>query len=160
MAAYTIALPKARVSPLSVEEQATTGCNVRWRILASDIAYATATATDDVLTFTLGSTPSNWIVNRALGNVTTAFAGSTGTATLGVGTTSSTVAFISAQDIKTAGPLEMVSTVPIGTNAQGTSALSIVATATQNTGGSFSTVTAGQVDIYLNVVNLNDTYAK
>ena len=89
MAAYTIALPKARVSPLSIEEQASTGCNVRWRILASDIAYATATATDDVLTFTLGTTPTNWIVNRALGNVTTAFAGTPGTATLGVGPTAS-----------------------------------------------------------------------
>ena len=119
----------------------------------------TATATNDVLTFTLGNTPANWIVNRALANVTTAFATTTA-ATLAVGTTSSTAAFISAQDILTAGPLEMVSTVPIGTNAQGTAATSLVATVTNATGGSLSGITAGQVDIYLNVVNLDHTYAK
>lgn len=159
MASYSVTIPKARCSPLSIEEQASTGCNVRWRLLTADVAYATATATDDVLTFTLGSTPSNWIVNRALVNVTTAFATTTA-ATLAVGTTSSTAAFVSAQSILAAGPLEMVSTVPIGTNAQGTAALSIVATVTNATGGSLSALTAGQADIYLNVVNLDNTYAK
>ena len=159
MASYSVTIPKARATPLSLEEQASTGCNTRWRLLTSDVAYATATATNDVLTFTLGNTPANWIVNRALANVTTAFATTTA-ATLAVGTTSSTAAFISAQDILTAGPLEMVSTVPIGTNAQGTAATSLVATVTNATGGSLSGITAGQVDIYLNVVNLDHTYAK
>ena len=159
MAAYTIALPKARISPLSNQEQAATGCNTRWRVLYTDVAYATATATDDVVTLTLGVTPSNWIVDKALVNVTTAFAGTTAL-TLAVGTTSATTAFVSAQSVKTAGPLEMVSTVPILTNAQGTASLSLVGTLTNATGGSISALSAGQLDIFLNVVNLDKAYAK
>lgn len=161
MASYTVTLPKARCSTLSNSEQAATGMSHRWRVLAADIAYATATATNDVLTFTLGATPTNWIVDKALVNVTTAAVGTTAV-TLAVGTTSSTAAFVSAQSIKTAGPLEMVSTLPILTNAQGTASLNLVATLTDADGGtnSLSAVTAGQFDIYLNVVNLDKRYAQ
>ena len=155
MAAIGVTHPKARCSVLSLEEQAATGCSHRWRVLQTDIAYATATATDDVLTLTLGATPTNWIVDKALCNVTTAVAGTTGTVTLAVGSTSAIAAFVSAQSIKTAGPLEMVSTLPILTSAQGVAAVNLVATLTQGTGGSLSAVTAGQVEIYLNVVNLD-----
>ena len=156
---YTLNHPKARVTPLSKEEQATTGCNTRWRVLYTDVAYATATANDDVVVLTLANTPTNWIVDKALVNVTTAFAGTTAL-TLAVGTTSATTAFVSAQSVKTAGPLEMVSTLPILTSAQGTAALSLVATFTNATGGSPSAVTDGRADIFLNVVNLDKAYAK
>lgn len=159
MASYSVTLPKARCSTLSNSEQAATGMSHRWRVLAADIAYATATATNDVVTFTLGATPTNWIVDKALVNVTTAVAGTTAL-TLVVGTTSSTAAFISSQSVKTAGPLEMVSTLPILTNAQGTAAVNVVATLTNATDGSMSAVTAGQFDIYLNVVNLDKRYAQ
>lgn len=156
---YTLNHPKARITPLSSEEQATTGCNARWRVLYTDVAYATATANDDVVVLTLANTPANWIVDKALVNVTTAFAGTTAL-TLAVGTTSATTAFVSAQSCIVKGPLEMASTLPILTNAQGTAALSLVATFTNSTGGSPSAITAGQADIFLNVVNLDKAYAK
>lgn len=146
MADTAITIARARVSPLSLDELAGFGFNTKFNVLYSDILYGTGST--DTVTMTLGATPAGWYVDKAQVNVKTAFAGTTAL-TLAVGTTTSTTAFISAQDVKAQGQLEMASTVPILTNATATTSLSLVATFTNATGGSPSELTAGELDIYL-----------
>lgn len=152
MADTAITINSARVSPLSNEAGAATGYNVKYRILYSDILYGTGST--DTVSVTLGATPTNWYVDHAVANVSTAFAGTTAL-TLAVGTTSSTTAFISAQDVKAAGRLEQTTTLPVLTNATSTASLNMVATFTNADGGSPSALTAGQLDIFLRVVDVN-----
>ena len=152
MADTAITINSARVSPLSNENQATTGYNVKYRVLYSDILYGTGST--DTVSLTLGATPTNWYVDHAVANVTTAFAGTTAL-TMAVGTTSSTAAFISAQDVKAVGRLEQTTTLPVLTNATATAAVNMVATFTNATGGSPSALTAGQADIFLRVVDVD-----
>lgn len=152
MADTAITISSARVSPLSIESRATTGFNVRYRVLYSDILYGTGST--DTVSLTLGATPTNWYVDHAQVNVSTAFAGTTAL-TLAVGTTTTTTAFISAQDIKAKGQLEQVSTVPVLTNATATAARNMVATFINADGGSPSALTAGQLDIFLRVVDVD-----
>jgi hypothetical protein len=128
-----------RVSPLSIQEKAATGFSHKFKVLYSDCVAS------DTLTMTLGSTPVTYLVDKALVNITTAFAGSS-TVTLAVGVTGSTAAAIAATSVKTAAILPMVSTVPISTNLNGVAATSLLATVVA--GG---TLTAGELDIYLNV---------
>jgi hypothetical protein len=153
MADTPITLPITRTSPLSINESADFGMNSKFTILYSDIAYGTGST--DTVTVTLGTTPASWYVDKALGNVRTAFAGTTAL-TVAVGTTSSTTAFISAQSVLVADQLEMASTLPILTNAKGTAALSLVAVFTNATGGSPSALTAGAMDLYLNIKDTSE----
>lgn len=153
MADTAITINDDRVSPLSADEAAQSGFNIKYRILYSDILYGTGST--DTVSVTLGSTPTNWYVDHAQVNVATAFAGSTAL-TLAVGTTTSTTAFISAQDVKAAGQLEQASTLPVLTNATATAAKNMVATFTNADGGSPSTLTAGDATIYLRVINVSN----
>lgn len=153
MADTAVTISKTRVSPLSVDEIANQGFSVKYNVQYSDIAYGTGST--DTVTMTLGATPTGWYCDKALGVVTTVFAGTT-TLTAQVGTTSSTAALISAQSIKSAGALEMVSTVPILTNATTTTSVNLVAIFTNADGGSPSALTAGAMDIYLHIVSLSD----
>ena len=153
MADTAIVVSPTRVSPLSVDEIANQGFSVKYNVLFSDIAYGTGST--DTVTMTLGATPTGFYIDRALGLVSTAFAGTT-SLTAQVGTTSSTAALISAQSIKSAGALEMVSTVPILTNATATTSVNLVAIFTNADGGSPSALTAGEMSIYLHVVSFSD----
>jgi hypothetical protein len=150
MADTAITINSARVSQLSADEAAQSGFNVKYRILYSDILYGTGST--DTVSVTLGATPTSWYVDHATVNVPTAFAGTTAL-TLAVGTTTSTVAFVSAQDVKVTGVLEQAAALPVLTNATGTAAVNMVATFTNATGGSPSALTAGAADIYLRVIN-------
>lgn len=150
MADTAITINSTRVSPSSLEAQAASGFSVRFRVLYSDILYGTGST--DTVTMTLGATPTSWYVDHAQVNVSTAFAGTTAL-TLAVGTTTATTAFISAQDILVPGQLEQVSTVPILTNATATGSKNMVAVFTNATGGAPASLTAGQLDIYLRVVD-------
>lgn len=151
MADTAITISSARVSPLSLEEQAATGFNSKFRVLYSDIAYGTGST--DTVTLTLGSTPTKWIVDKAMVNVTTAFAGTTAL-NITVGTTSNASAFVTSTSVLTAGVLGVAGFVPATVTASSsTSAVSMKATFTNATGGSPSALTAGALDIYLNVDN-------
>ena len=93
------------------------------------------------------------MLNNALVNITTAFAGTTGF-TVQVGTTTSSTALVTAQSVKTAGVLAGVPTT--ATLVKGTATANLVAVFTNATGGSPSALTAGALDIYLNIVDLSD----
>ena len=125
---------------------------IKYTIPYSDVAVTSATLTADTVTVTLGALPDKWLVDKALVNITTAFAGTTAL-TINVGTTTSTSAFVTAQSVLTAGVLPMASTVPVLTNATATASKNIVAVFTNATGGSPSALTAGSLDVYLNVQN-------
>lgn len=151
MADTAITINSARVSPLSIEEQASTGFNSKFRVLYSDIAYGTGSS--DTVTLTLGSTPTKWAVDRAMVNVSTAFAGTTALTVI-VGTTTDTDAFITSTSVLTAGVIGTAGFVPAAvTSSSSTSAVNMRATFTNATGGSPSALTAGALDIYLNVEN-------
>jgi len=150
MADTAVTIASNRVTPLSEQEQAATGYNCRFRVNVTDIDVGTG-ATDTV-TMTLGATPAKWYIDKAGVNITTAFAGITVMSII-VGTTTSTAALISSTSILTAAFLNMTVGTPILTNTTATAAKNLVATFTAAGTGGPAGLTAGQLDIYLNLVN-------
>jgi hypothetical protein len=152
MADTAITITRANLSQLSLQEQAR-GFSNKFHVDYSTVALGSGNA--DTVTMTLGALPSNFVLNNALVNITTAFAGTTAFS-VNVGTTSSTSALVTAQSVKTAGVLAGVPTT--ATLVKGTASVSLVAIFTNATGGSPSALTAGALDIYLNIVDLSDPY--
>lgn len=150
MANYAVTLSSARKYVLTDMERAVSGFSHKFTIPYSDLTSAGATTATDTVTVTLGATPSLWAVDKAVVNIPTAYAGTTAL-TISVGSTSSTSAFVTAQSVLTAGALGMASGVPVLTNATATASVSLVATFTNATGGSISALSAGSLDIFLNI---------
>ena len=150
MANTAVTIARADTSQLSLQEQAR-GFSNKFHVDYSDVAFGSTDA--DTVTMTLGTLPSNFVLNNALVNITTAFAGTTAFS-INVGTTSSTSALVTAQSVKTAGVLAGVPTT--ATLVKGTASVNLVATFTNATGGSPSALTAGALDIYMNIVDLSD----
>ena len=154
MATYQVALSSTRITPLILPERSF-GFTTRYYIPYSDIAVASATGNSDVIVVTLGTTPTNWMVQSAYAYVSTAFAGTTAL-TMTVGTTSTANAFLASTTVETAGtiiPTNGPYSVNSPSNAVGTAAVSLTATFTNATGGSPSALTAGAVEILLQVVD-------
>jgi hypothetical protein len=153
MANQTIVINKARVSALSLPERVS-GFTHRFNVLYTDVN--TGTGSSDTVTLTLGTTPTQWIVAAAMVNVTTAFAGTTAF-TLVVGTTTNTGCFTASTSVLTAGAIVGASgqfVVATTTQATLTTAVGLQAIFTNATGGSPSALTAGALDIYLAITNL------
>ena len=150
MADTAVTIARNRVSELSIDEGAAVGYSVKFNVQYTDIAYGSGST--DTVTMTLGSTPALFYVDRALANVTTAFAGTTAL-TVTMGTTTTTNAFITAQSVLTAGVLNGASTLPVLTNATATAAKSLVAVFTNATGGSPSALSAGSLNLYARIVD-------
>ena len=150
MADTAVTISRADTSQLSLQDQAR-GFSNKFHVDYSDVALGTGST--DTVTLTLGALPSNFVLNNALVNITTAFAGTTAFS-INVGTTSSTSALVTAQSVKTAGVLAGVPTT--ATLVKGTASVNLVAIFTNATGGSPSALTAGALDIYLNIVDLSD----
>jgi len=150
MAETAVTIARADLSQLSLQEQAR-GFSNKFHVDYSDVAYGSGSS--DTVLMTLGALPSNFVLNNALVNITTAFAGTTAFS-VNIGTTSSTSALVTAQSVKTAGVLAGLLTN--ATIVKGTASVNLVATFTNATGGSPSALTAGALDIYLNIVDLSD----
>ena len=150
MANTAVTIARADTSQLSLQEQAR-GFSNKFHVDYSDVAFGSTDA--DTVTMTLGTLPSNFVLNNALVNITTAFQGTTAFS-INVGTTSSTSALVTAQSVKTAGVLAGVPTT--ATLVKGTASVNLVAVFTNATGGSPSALTQGALDIYLNIVDLSD----
>lgn len=148
MADTAITISPTRVSPLSEQERAATGFNYKATILSTDIAYGTGAS--DTVTVTLGATPTAWYINRAGANIRTAFAGITA-ATVVVGTTTTTNAAIASTSILTAAWLPQAAGVPFSTNLTATAARNLVAVFTAAGTGGPAALTAGAMDVYLNI---------
>jgi len=150
MADTAVTIARARTSELSLQEQAR-GFSNKFNVKYSDVAFGSGSS--DTVTLTLGALPSKYVLNNALVNVTTAFAGTTAF-TIQVGTTTTTNNLVTAQSVLTAGVLAGVPTT--ATIRTATASANLVAIFTNATGGSPSALTAGELDIYLNIVDLSD----
>jgi hypothetical protein len=150
MADTAVTIARARTSELSLQEQAR-GFSNKFNVKYSDVAFGSGSS--DTVTLTLGALPSKYVLNNALVNVTTAFAGTTAF-TIQVGTTTTTNNLVTAQSVLTAGVLAGVPTT--ATIRTATATANLVAIFTNATGGSPSALTAGELDIYLNIVDLSD----
>ena len=150
MADTAVTIARADTSQLSLQEQAR-GFSHKFHVDYSDVAYGAGSS--DTVTMTLGALPSNYVLNNALVNITTAFAGTTAF-TVQVGTTTTTNSLVTAQSVLTAGVLAGVPTT--ATIRTATATANLVAVFTNATGGSPSALTAGELDIYLNIVDLSD----
>jgi hypothetical protein len=142
----------SQVDILSLQEKAA-GFTHKWTIAYTDVDEGTGTT--DTVTAALGNTPSNFIVAKVAANVTTAFAG-TGAFTMEVGTDGDPNNFIESTSVKSAGTiLAAAGAAPAtlaGSHAQAADALEVVFT--NATSGSPSALTAGSVDIYMQLIEL------
>ena len=150
MADTAVTISRSKAYNLSLQEQAR-GFSHKFSVSYSDVAYGSGST--DTVTMTLGALPSAWVVTDALVNVSTAFAGTTAF-TVQVGTTTSAAAFVTATSVLTAGVIGSPLTNTY-TNATATATKNLVATFTNATGGSPSALTAGALDIYLNIIDLS-----
>ena len=150
MADTALTINDDRVSPLSVQEKAATGCNIKFKVLYSDLS-ATTSASNDTITLTLGATPAKWYIDKCMMNISTAFTGVSNMVWT-VGTTTSVAALISSTSVLTAAVLNQAVGVPVLTNTTATASKSLVAIATTGTGGG-PALTAGEFTIYMNLVD-------
>jgi hypothetical protein len=148
MADTAVTISRSRVSQLSLQEQAR-GFSHKYNVKYSDVALGTGST--DTVTLTLGALPAKYAMNAALVNITTAFTGTTAF-TIKVGTTGTTDSLVTAQSVLTAGVLAGVPTA--ATVRTATATANLVAIFTNATGGSPSALTAGELDIYLNIIDL------
>ena len=150
MANTTVIVNPTGTTPISEQEAAQCGFNLRYKILSSDLIVGAGSGASDTVTVTLGPTPANYYIDKCLARVVTAFAGITAM-TVTVGTTSSVAAAIASTSVLTAAVLPQVSTVPILTNLTATATVGLVAVFTAAGTGGPAALTAGEFRIYLNL---------
>ncbi len=154
MANTDVSLPNARKSVLSNQERAQ-GFTHKYTIKFTDIDEGSGSS--DTVTVTLGATPTDFIISKAMVNVTTAMAG-TGALTIQVGTDGDPNNFITATSVAAVGPIiSAVGAAPVtlaGTFAAASDQLE--ALFTNSSSGSPSALTAGELDIYLAMHSAND----
>jgi len=148
MADTPLTIARNRTTSLSLEEQAR-GYSHKFNVQYSDVAFGSGSS--DTVTLTLGALPAKYVVNNALVNIKTAFAGTTAFSVV-VGTTTSTNAFVTSQSVLTAGVL--AGGLNSSTISTATATKNMVAVFTNATGGSPSALTAGDLDIYLNIIDV------
>lgn len=151
MADTPITISKLRVSPAELPERIL-GYSHKFNVKFSDIACGTTNA--DTVTVTLGTTPTNWACTRAIVNVVTAFAGVSALNII-VGSTTGTSAFVASASVLTQGLKQNTTGAnTTGTIASSTGSAAVVYKAVF-TGGIPSTLSAGECNIYLNIIDLD-----
>jgi hypothetical protein len=154
MANTDVTLDNARKSVLSNQERAQ-GFTHKYTIKFTDIDEGSGSS--DTVTVTLGATPTDFVISKAMVNVTTAMAG-TGALTIQVGTDGDPNNFITATSVAAVGPIiSAVGAAPVtlaGTFAAASDQLE--ALFTNSSSGSPSALTAGELDIYLAMHSAND----
>ena len=154
MANTDVTLDNARKDVLSNQERAQ-GFTHKYKILYTDIDEGSGST--DTVTAVLGNTPTDFVVTKAMVNVTTAFAG-TGGLSIQVGTAGDPNGFITATSVLTAGPIatQVGATTAAAAACIGTTAQVMEAFFTNSSSGSPSALSAGELDIYLAVHSAND----
>lgn len=156
MADQTVTIPTTSVYVLSAEEQRATGFTHRFDIAYTDVNDSSWTGQGDTVTVTLGSTPTKWLVEKAVVDVSTAFA-TTGTLTIQVGTDGDPDNFVDAQTAKTAAVLVGAAGGAPVTEAGSFAAASDVLVArftTQSATGAPADITAGALTVWLAIRDL------
>ena len=137
MANTNVTLPNARKSVLSNQERAQ-GFTHKWKVLFTDIDEGSGSS--DTVTVALGDTPTDFVISKAMINVSTAMTG-TGALAVELGTDGAPNNFIESTSVP-------------GTCAAASDALQ--AKFTNSSSGSPSALTAGELDIYLAMHSAND----
>ena len=154
MANTDVTLGSARKSTLSNQARAQ-GFTHKFKILYTDIDEGSGSS--DTVTVALGDTPTDFIVTKALINVTTAFAG-TGAMTVQIGTDGDPNNYITATSILAVGPtIAGAGAAPVtlaGSFAAASDALE--ALFTNSSSGAPEDLSAGEMDIYLAMHSAND----
>jgi hypothetical protein len=158
MATGSITLGADTLTVLSNQEKANNGgFTHKITIGYADCAASALTGTTDVLTaiFPIG-TGTDFFVEKAVANVTEAFAGSGGLA-MEVGTDGDPNNFITTVSILTAGPKVLAAggIVPTLAGSFAAAADVLTATLTNSVSGSISALSAGSVDVFLALRDLN-----
>lgn len=156
MANFAVTLPKTRFTPLTLPERAN-GYTHKFSVLYSDLAVAAATGSTDTITVTLGSgTPARFMVTQACAVIATLFTG-TGALTVTAGSSGSATIFLPSTTVLSGSLIQATTgpnTVATPGSCFGTSAIIPTAVFTNATSGSPSALTAGQLDIYLAILDL------
>ena len=156
MANYTATLADSRKTILSAQARAYSGFTHKWTIKYTDIDDDSATSTGDTITVALGDTPTDYIIMRAMMNVTTAFAGG-GTLTMDVGTDGDEDAFINLQAVTAVGPIIALGALPVTVGSTFAAASDALQAHFINSSSSNpAALSAGEVDIYLSMISAND----
>ena len=156
MANETITLSNDYVHVLTENERAMNGgFTHKFSIPYTEVARATtATGSTDVVTINLPTSGTNFIVKNVMAYVRQAFAGAGGLA-LTVGTDDSANNFMTTASVLTTGPI-VTGAGCVPTTLSGSFAAAanqLTATLTGSVSGSPSAVSAGQVDIYMALLN-------
>ena len=153
MANTDVTLGDTRKTVLSNQERAH-GFTHKWTVKYTDIDEGTGSS--DTVTVALGNTPTDFVITKAMVNVTTAFAG-TGALASEVGTDGDPNNFITSTSVAAVGPIitgaGAAPTTLAGTFAAAADALE--ALFTNSSSGSPSALTAGELDIYLAMHDAN-----
>jgi len=159
MAAFTgITLPSKYIGPLSAEQSRQSGFTHSATIPYTVLNTITGGTTGDTIDVAIGTTPANFLIDRALIQVTTAFTtASTGTLTAGFGISSSVAVYVAAQNMLTAGPKAATAgAVPAGsTSTTGAAAVTLTTRFTTGTAGVLTDIASGSVTIYWRMIDLN-----
>ena len=154
MANTNVTLPNARKSVLSNQERAQ-GFTHKWKDLFTDIDEGSGSS--DTVTVALGDTPTDFVISKAMINVSTAMTG-TGALAAELGTDGDPNNFIESTSVTAVGPIiAAVGAAPktlAGTFAAASDALQVKFT--NSSSGSPSALTAGELDIYLAMHDAND----
>jgi len=154
MANTDVTLGDTRKTTLSNQERAQ-GYTHKYTIKYTDIDEGSGSS--DTVTVTLGNTPTDFVISKALVNVTTAFAG-TGALAVEVGTDGDPNNFITSTSVAAVGPIITAIGAAPTTLAGSFAAASDVVEAlfTNSSSGSPSALTAGECDIYLAMHSANN----
>lgn len=154
MADQTSTLTSSYVNVLSAQQRATTGFTHCFRIPYTEVYNASQTTQGDTKTITIGTTPARYTVDRVMVDITTAYA-TTGTLTVSVGTSANTALLLAAVTAKTAGVNTAAAGCVPANKTEGTSAATLqVRFTTQSATGAISDITAGDLYVYLRVIDL------
>ena len=153
MANTDVTLGDTRKNVLSNQERAQ-GYTHKWTIKYTDIDEGSGSS--DTVTVSLGDTLTDFVISKAMINVTTAFAG-TGAMTVQVGTDGDPNNYITAVTILTAGPtISAAGGAPVTlAGSFAVAADDLEALFTNSSSGSPSALTAGEMDIYLAMHDAN-----
>lgn len=148
MANTNVTIAASKVSNMPLPEMVG-GFTKKFHIDYTDVNSGSGAS--DTVTMSLGTTPANWVVTRAMAVVTTAFAGTTAFS-ITVGTTTSTNCVLAATTLLSAGVLVNSSGANVVNGvaaSSGTSAITLQAIFTNATGGSPSALSAGSADVFI-----------
>lgn len=155
MANTNVTLAETSKAAITLPGLATHGFSNIYKVLYTDVDEGSGSA--DTVTVILGTTPAEFIIGKAAIYVKTPFAGTAGGFAVEVGTDGDPNNFIASTTVKTAGPtISAIGGAPVTlAGSFGTAADTLQAVFTNSTSGAPENLTAGEMYILLNIIDVN-----